>query len=343
MSAPTFDTLSAEVTQALTQQRHTPHRTTARCTLGRDKVMVLIEYPLSAKAEQTAMKTLNWLEQHLRAQFNTVGLPAEAADLAEAGEAVPVHLFLKYFSESKPFTMRSFVWKVEDSFDALFGHTQQGDEADEAIANSEPIFHDSSDYDFSEMLVPAPNPRQSAWERENDEPVLTGLERTSVRLEERAFDFEAELTNGGLPAVPIPPDRSDSDFFALLDDEKISAGDQGDDIALAADSGESLFELADWQGWTDDSSDAAEVASEIAAEIADEMSKLAPATQPDTEGDLEAEAEADIKPDCDPELDQDTELSLPESAALGTLLDGEQAIADTELDNTFDAEAEADN
>lgn len=122
MSALTFETLSAELTQALAEQSHTPPKTTARCTLGRDKVMVLVEYPLdSAQAEPLAGETLDWLEQQLRHQFDTAGLPEAAADLAEAGSEVPVQLFLKHLSEPKPFTMRSFIWKVDDGFDDLFG------------------------------------------------------------------------------------------------------------------------------------------------------------------------------------------------------------------------------
>ncbi|MEL7332491.1 MAG: hypothetical protein AAFN12_09580, partial [Cyanobacteria bacterium J06560_2] len=127
MSALTFETLSAELTQALAEQQSTPPQTVARCTLGRDKVMVLVEYPLdSASAEITASSTLDWLEQHLRTQFDTSGLPDEAADLSEDTEEVAVQLYLKHWSEAKPFTMRSFTWKVDDAFDDLFGDSSIG-------------------------------------------------------------------------------------------------------------------------------------------------------------------------------------------------------------------------
>jgi len=122
MSALTFETLSTELTQALAGQSDTPTNTTARCTLGRDKVMVLVEYPLnSEQSEPSSSETLDWLEQQLRHQFDTVGLPEAAADLAESGSEIPVQLFLKHLSELKPFTMRSFIWKVDDGFDDLFG------------------------------------------------------------------------------------------------------------------------------------------------------------------------------------------------------------------------------
>lgn len=122
MSVLTFEILSVDLTRALFEQRDTPPKTTARCTLGRDKVMVLVEYALeNTKAKPLAAQTLDWLEQWLRHQFDTTGLPEEAADLAGYGSEVSVQLFLKHLSESKPFTMRSFLWKVDDSFDDLFG------------------------------------------------------------------------------------------------------------------------------------------------------------------------------------------------------------------------------
>ena len=332
MSAPTFETLSTEVTQALTEQRHTPHKTTARCTLGRDKVMVLVEYPLSAKAEQTAMKTLNWLEQHLRSQFNTVGLPEEAADLAESGDAVPVHLFLKYFSESKPFTMRSFVWKVEDSFEALFGSPSQRPEVEGSAVNGEPVFHNSSDYDFPEMLPVRPARRSTA--SEDDRPVFAELENaSSVRLEEREFDFEAELTSGSGPTAPTPADGSDADFFALLDEEEIATDNH--QAASAADLEVPLLDLANWQD-SDDGSDAAEVASEIADEIADEMSRLTPAHLQPVENDLETAPEDSTAPD------QTSELRVPEDAALETLPLEAQLSAETETPLEVQSANEAD-
>lgn len=122
MSALTFELLSAELADALRGQSNTPLETTVRCTLGRDKVMVLVEYPLdSAQAEPMAGQTLDWLERQLREQFDTAGLPEEAVELADVGAEVPVQLFLKHMSETKPFTMRSFIWKVDDGFDDLFG------------------------------------------------------------------------------------------------------------------------------------------------------------------------------------------------------------------------------
>ncbi|MEO0887344.1 MAG: hypothetical protein AAFY54_15675, partial [Cyanobacteria bacterium J06648_10] len=122
MSALTFETLSAELTQALGEQRTIPPKTVARCTLGRNKVLVLVEFPLdSAKAEAFASQTLGWLEQNLRDRFDTKGLPDEVADISADTEGITVQLYLKHQSEAKPFTMRSFTWKVGDGFDELFG------------------------------------------------------------------------------------------------------------------------------------------------------------------------------------------------------------------------------
>ncbi|MEM9948663.1 MAG: hypothetical protein AAF810_21720, partial [Cyanobacteria bacterium P01_D01_bin.36] len=150
MSALTFETLSSELTQALAERNTTPPKTVARCTLGRDKVMVLVEYPLdSAGAEPFAHQTLDWLEQHLRSHFDTVGLPDEVADLSEYAEKVSVQLYLKHMSEAKPFTMRSFTWKVDDSFDELFG---AADALPMHDVDAESVDEDSAD----EALIDAP-------------------------------------------------------------------------------------------------------------------------------------------------------------------------------------------
>ena len=132
MSALTFKSLSAELTQAIGSQLAVPEGTQARCTLGREKVMVLVESPSEGPSPEKHLEpeeTLGWLEQSLRQQFDTVGLPEEAAELAESGEAVPVQLFLKYSNEPKPFKARSFTWQVSDSFDDLFGEASEFGEA----------------------------------------------------------------------------------------------------------------------------------------------------------------------------------------------------------------------
>ncbi|MEL6552936.1 MAG: hypothetical protein AAFQ63_05650 [Cyanobacteria bacterium J06621_11] len=151
MSALTFETLSTELTQALAEQAAAPPRTIARCTLGRDKVMVLVEYPLdSASAEPTAQQTLDWLEQYLRQHFDTTGLPDEAADLSEDTEAVPVQLYLKHMSEARPFTMRSFTWKVADGFDDLFGQSTAIESNILSVSALETSLTSSKDPDLSQ-------------------------------------------------------------------------------------------------------------------------------------------------------------------------------------------------
>jgi len=143
MSALTFKDLSTELTQAIETQLDTPSGTKARCTLGREKVMVLVEYPSeTSQSAPLADSTLDWLEQSLRQQFDTVGLPEEAADLTETGEAVAVQLFLKHHSEPKPFTARSFVWKVADGFNDLFGTPT--DDSDSVTEIPLPIFQDET-------------------------------------------------------------------------------------------------------------------------------------------------------------------------------------------------------
>ena len=152
MSALTFQDLSTELTQAIESQLDTPTGTKARCTLGREKVMVLVEYPAAGdRTPPPTDSTLDWLEQSLRQQFDTVGLPEEAADLTETGEAVAIQLFLKHLGEPKPFTARSFVWQVADGFEDLFGEPI-GDREDSLHEDS--IAEDSTSKDIdSENLL----------------------------------------------------------------------------------------------------------------------------------------------------------------------------------------------
>lgn len=221
MSALTFEILSKALTQALAEQSDTPPDTMARCTLGRDKVMILVEYPLdSAQAEPLAVSTLDWLEHHLRHQFDTSGLPEEAADLAASGEEVAVQLFLKHFSEAKPFTMRSFIWKVDDGFDDIFGDVSLGREAHESGSSAVdtsagPVFH---------------NPSQ------DPAPVETTLSETT------AITSPSDLPLNDLPLNDLPlVDDIDEPVPSELDDEHLQLDLEPD---LALDFGSQGFESA---------------------------------------------------------------------------------------------------
>ncbi|MGB3570990.1 MAG: hypothetical protein WBA01_03045, partial [Phormidesmis sp.] len=205
MSALTFETLSAELTQALAQQQATPPKTVARCTLGRDKVMVLVEYPLdSATAEPLAKQTLDWLEQHLRTQFDTTGLPEEAVDLSEEMEEVAVQLYLKHLSEAKPFTMRSFTWKVDDGFADLFGESA-------AIAlDTESLDTESLDTEALEIETLGTENGSSPSQLEVEKPRSNALsmlseededERVLLELEEDHLPSDLEPDPEGLEAA----------------------------------------------------------------------------------------------------------------------------------------------
>ena len=199
MSALTFKDLSTELTQAIKSQLDTPSGTQARCTLGREKVMVLVEYPTeTGQAEPLADSTLDWLERLLREQFDTVGLPEEAADLTETGEAVAVQLFLKHHSEPKPFTARSFTWKVADGFDDLFG-APTGDR--EYLTETPlPAFQDTTgalsspdaDADAEAATNTIVSPEQSAlvdW-NQSDVPLATDLESPTAEIANAFTDTE---------------------------------------------------------------------------------------------------------------------------------------------------------
>lgn len=259
MSALTFKDLSAELTQAIESQLDTPSGTQARCTLGREKVMVLIEYPTeTSQAEPLADSTLDWLEQSLRQQFDTVGLPEEAADLSETGEAVAVQLFLKHHSEPKPFTARSFTWKVADGFDDLFGEPI-GDSED-LIETPTPVFQEAtgslsspeSEAEAEAEAAPAfadIRPDIRPLESESD----TGLEDAFLPIsaiedlnseifslpgDEPTADLDASDLD--LPTVDLPiayaenSDLSDEGFFEL-EPSGVSSPSAASDSELAAD------------------------------------------------------------------------------------------------------------
>ena len=204
MSALTFETLSAELTQTLASQKDLPPASQVRCTLGRDKIMVLVEYPLdSAQAEPVANQTLDWLEQHLRHQFETTGLPNEAAELSGSGEEVSVQLYLKHMSESKPFTMRSFIWKVADSFDDIFGQVQ----VEPAVAyQSEPVFQ------------PVVQPMAAPLVDDLEEGIPAELDEEHLHLElEPELDVTAGSESDFADAGLIDTDHDAADAVPALD------------------------------------------------------------------------------------------------------------------------------
>lgn len=238
MSALTFDTLSTELTQALSSQNDTPPQTTARCTLSREKVMVLVEYPLdSAKAERKAAQTLDWLEQHLREQFDITGLPEEMADVSEDDDEIAVQLYLKHLSESKPFRMRSFTWKVDDGFSELFGESgaiaiDPSPESDslEAIdlenvtleentvtengAVTNDTIEASVANSIDNLLLPEPNFPVELPEDE-EALILSELEEEHLNLDietelDSALELDDDLSKGLGNGIPNVPDFSAS-------------------------------------------------------------------------------------------------------------------------------------
>lgn len=263
MSALTFETLSAEVTQILAEQSGTPPKTAVRCTLGRNKVMVLVEYPLdSAQAEPMAAKTLDWLEQYLRQHFDTTGLPEEAADLVNAGAEVAVQMFLKHQSENKPFTMRSFVWKVDDGFDDLFGQLAESsfaklpevsasevspeetsfkETSDKEPVHHVPVFQNPADIEFTlpfEMVS-----AESEAESEAPEAALFGEPNSVSDFElELELDLAGELEDALADELVHDLDR---DLEDLEEDALLSASTASDQFSLESVASESLASSAE--------------------------------------------------------------------------------------------------
>ncbi len=237
MPALTFATLSAELAQALAEQVDTPPATTVRCTLGRGRVLVLVEYPLdSAQAEIAAEQTLDWLEPYLRHYFDTTGLPEETADLAAAGEAVSVRLYLKHSSEAKPFTMRSFVWKVADGFDDIFSESQVSPTVETRVVSDRPytdwmgreiVFHAASEPIARDLLPDA----------DEDELILAELEEEYLHLDlEAETELDLDPTLGADWEATIVPDELpveiDPDWETNLDLHKAYAPPDLSDLDL---------------------------------------------------------------------------------------------------------------
>ena len=333
MSALTFKDLSTELTQAIESQLDTPSGTQARCTLGREKVMVLVEYPTeTGQAEPLVDSTLDWLEQLLRQQFDTVGLPEEAADLSEAGEAVAVQLFLKHHSEPKPFTARSFTWKVADGFDDLFGaHTGDREDLSETLP---PVFQDttgslSSSEAATDVIV---SPAQNDFTDTDftDTELLesedaAGAEEAFIESESEESESDADLEDAFLPISAI--ENLDSEIFSLPGEEPAVDLEPTDsdldlptvDLPIAyaegsSPSDEGFFDLD--PGSISNPSTA--IDSELAADFENALDKSAAQLTGD-----ETDAEIAIAEDMfsellDPEL-LDPELLDPENAATGQL------------------------
>ncbi len=231
MSAPTFETLSAELTQALSRRRDIPPKATARCTLGRDKVMVLVEYPSQeSDSKKLATRTLDWLEQRLRQEFDITGLPIEIADLSETTEEVAVQLYLKHLSASKPFTMRSFTWRVEDGFADLFGQPDFGSlETDSPRADSlraDSLRADSpeandlkfDDLEAEDLEAGQPDAFRSSRQPLEQGATLTSDSKTTATTTitdgsaDSATDLYADLSEG----ISQPAQRADDDLMEFL-------------------------------------------------------------------------------------------------------------------------------
>ncbi len=254
MSAPTFETLSAELTQALSKRRGIPPRATARCTLGRDKVMVLVEYPLKEDdGKKLATRTLDWLEKRLRQQFDMTGLPVEIADLSETAEEVAVQLYLKHLNASKPFTMRSFTWKVEDGFADLFG--QPGSD------ETEPYLSGVSSDLSTDLYV------------EKDLDLTSDSEESAIFAIDSATDLYADLSEG----ISQTAQQSDSDLLEFLvpDEAPVVASSELDlptvDLPIASDLGDDRsLDFFDLNAEDPDPKPAANLSLESEDAVADE-------------------------------------------------------------------------
>ncbi|EDX84541.1 hypothetical protein S7335_2238 [Synechococcus sp. PCC 7335] len=271
MPAPTFETLSAELNQALSKRHDIPSETTARCTQGRNKVMVLIEYPSAEgnDVKKLTVQTLDWLEDYLRHYFNVVGLPSELADLSAIANEVVVQLYLKYQNTSSPFTMRSFTWKIEDGFADLFGHS----DFDRSTSFTTPDYSSVEELDLTSDDLRSEGNFVSAFSADSASDLFADLsegisqenQQSSDELMEFLVSDEVPTVPSSeldLPAVELPvssylESERASDFFEL-DQENLSpkatvdlfdfmASSESEDLALEELTDETLGSTAEFE------------------------------------------------------------------------------------------------
>ena len=173
--------------------------------------MVLVEYPLdSAKAEPFAHQTLDWLEDHLRSRFDTAGLPDEVADLSDGAEQVAVQLYLKHLSEAKPFTMRSFTWKVDDGFDELFGDTDPASFLDDVASQHQ------AEREVDEALVDSPLGVEPNAELDADATAHSPLTDT---VDGPTVEVDADVTNNLKEAETLGGSSAGSNGHSLAESD----------------------------------------------------------------------------------------------------------------------------
>jgi tetratricopeptide (TPR) repeat protein len=121
ISTFTLTQLAANLAKGLHQIPDLPKGLKIRGATNRGKLLILSEH--TADVAIPSEYLFAHLEQCLRQQFETVGLPEEAYSLTRNQEELLTQFYLKRAEEPKPYAFHRFIWSLSDGFDAVFGHT----------------------------------------------------------------------------------------------------------------------------------------------------------------------------------------------------------------------------
>jgi hypothetical protein len=197
--------LAQALTRALTQTAEGPTNLAVKCAVSRGKLMILLEHA----DDLTADAVFAQVEQGVRQQLTTAGLPQEAVALSTQADAIPVKLYLKRQNQGTPWAVHHFDWQLGDSFTAVFGDKPLDASDPEAF---EPLLPDSG------PAVPGPEASED-WESPEIESEMETVSQASedVELElppdldlpdqAEAMDDMPEVATVEPPEDPLPQPR----------------------------------------------------------------------------------------------------------------------------------------
>ncbi|MEO1592597.1 MAG: hypothetical protein AAFU71_15085 [Cyanobacteria bacterium J06632_22] len=117
LSAPTLTDFAAAIAAEFNRSAELPEPVNIKCAVNRGKLMVLAQHTLSETFP--ARPTFSQLEQQVRQQLATLGLPETVAPQIEP-EQLPIQLYLKQASQPKPYAAHRFIWHMSDAAGDLF-------------------------------------------------------------------------------------------------------------------------------------------------------------------------------------------------------------------------------
>ena len=167
----TLSRLSADLTYALSKAPEVPKEISVQCALSRGKLMVLLEgldlhtVPVTYIFSQVETLLRDWLAEN--------GLPVEADFLSNAGDVIPVKVYLKKQDLPKPIAVHRFNWlRQGDSVPISLQEDSISNELSElsysqlSEANSDSLSGDEVDFseeDFFPEKLSIKHPKQRVY------------------------------------------------------------------------------------------------------------------------------------------------------------------------------------